>query len=400
MIQRETYLRQLQLLKDVQLIKVVTGLRRSGKSTLLEQFRQELLNVGIPGKCTQTYNLENPDYSGFDDWKKFYDHIKRKLVSNTMNYVFLDEIQMIDNFERLLDGLHLLKNTDVYVTGSNAYLLSGELATILTGRSIAINMYPFSFAEYVEYLGITNANEINLADYIQTGGLPQALELKKIDFNSYVNYLNGLLTTIIEKDIKTRNKIYNDKSFNDVTRFLADSIGSSVSSNSIAKAFKNLKVEIDDKTITRYISVLNDSFVFYPVQRFDIKGKNILKTNGKQYIADTGFRNVLLGRTQLQDTGHLLENIVYFELLRRGNTVWIGKSNKNEIDFVVKNKQGYIQYYQVTVSMRDENTRNRELAALNSIKDHNPKTIISLDPEEPVYDGIVCRNAIKWLLEK
>lgn len=399
MIKRQSYTEQLRTLKDIQLIKVVTGIRRCGKSTLFELFRNELTDSGVPDKCIQHYNLEDPDNTMFLDWRNFYDYIKMNLTPDKMNYIFLDEIQMMDNFERLLDGLHLLKNTDIYVTGSNAYLLSGELATILTGRAITISMYPFSFTEYVAYMDIGNPGETDLISYIQTGGLPQALELKKLDYHVYATYLNNLFTTIIEKDIKTRNKLYNEKAFDDVTRFLADSIGSSVSANSISKALKNINVSIDDKTVSRYIAVLNDSFVFYPAQRFDIKGKNILKTNGKQYIADTGFRNVLLGRTGMADLGHLLENAVYLELLRRGNSVWIGKSNQYEIDFVCKDKDGYTQYYQVVMSMRNEDTKNRELRAFDSIKDHNPKIIISLDPEEPVYEGIVCRNALKWLLE-
>ncbi len=399
MIRRQTYIDQLKTLKDVQLIKVVTGIRRSGKSTLFELFRKELVGSGISESCVQQYNMEDPAYSVFPDWKSFYDYIKSKLISDRMNYIFLDEIQMLNNFERLLDGLHLLKNTDIYVTGSNAYLLSGELATILTGRAITINMYPFSYGEYLDFMNISSPSEADLIEYIQTGGFPQALELKKLTYNLYTTYLNDLFTTIIEKDIKSRHTLYSEKSFDDVTRFLADSIGSTVSANSISKTLKSNKISIDDKTISRYISILNDSFVFYPVPRFDIKGKNILKTNGKQYIVDTGFRNVLLGRSGLADLGHLLENIVYFELLRRGHSVWIGKNTEYEIDFVCKDKEGYTQYYQVTVSMRNEITRDRELSAFNSIKDHNRKTILSLDPEEPVYDGIVCRNVVKWLLE-
>lgn len=398
MIQRQTYIEQLRTLKDVQLIKVVTGIRRCGKSTLFDLFRSELLHSGISEKRIQHFNLEDPTHSGLSNWKNFYDYIKTRLVENQMNYIFLDEIQMLTGFERLLDGLHLLKNTDVYVTGSNAYLLSSELATILTGRAITINMYPFSFVEYVAYMEIAQPNEADLIDYIQTGGLPQTLELKKLDFNLYAMYLKDLFTTIVEKDIKTRHSIYNKKSLDDVTRFLADSVGSSVSANSISKALKSNHNAIDDKTVSRYIAVLNDSFMFYPVQRFDVKGKNILRTNGKQYIADTGFRNVLLGRSGMADLGHLLENVVYLELLRRGNTVWIGKNNEHEIDFVCKDQKGYVHYYQVALSMRNEDTKARELRAFNAIKDHNPKVIISLDPEEPVYDGIMCRNALKWLL--
>lgn len=399
MIRRQTYIDQLTTLKDIQLIKVVTGVRRSGKSTLFELFRKELVGSGISESCVQQYNMEDPAYSVFPDWKSFCDYIKSKLISDRMNYIFLDEIQMLNNFERLLHGLHLLKNTDIYVTGSNAYLLSGELATILTGRAITINMYPFSFVEYLDFMNISSPGEADLIEYIQTGGFPQALELKKLTYNLYTTYLNDLFTTIIEKDIRPRHTLYGEKSFDDVTRFLADSIGSRVSANSISKTLKSNKISVDDKTISRYISILNDSFVFYPVSRFDIKGKNILKTNGKQYMVDTGFRNVLLGRSGLVDLRHLLENIVYFELLRRGNSVWIGKNTEYEIDFVCKDKEGYTQYYQVTVSMRNETTRDRELRAFNSIKDHNRKTILSLDPEEPVYDGIVCRNVVKWLLE-
>jgi len=389
----------LKTLKDVQLIKVVTGIRRSGKSTLFELFRKELVGSGISESCVQQYNMEDPAYSVFTDWKSFYDYIKSKLISDRMNYIFLDEIQMLNNFERLLDGLHLLKNTDIYVTGSNAYLLSGELATILTGRAITINMYPFSFAEYLDFMNISSPGEADLIEYIQTGGFPQALELKKLTYNLYTTYLNDLFTTIIAKDIKSRHTLYSEKSFDDVTRFLADSIGSRVSANRISKTLKSNKISVDDKTISRYISILNDSFVYYPVPRFDIKGKNILKTNGKQYIVDAGFRNVLLGRSGLADLGHLLESIVYFELLRRGYSVWIGKNTEYEIDFVCKDKEGYTQYYQVAVSMRNETTRDWELRAFNSIKDHNRKTILSLDPEEPIYDGIVCRNVVKWLLE-
>jgi len=398
MIKRETYLSKLRELKDIQIIKVVAGVRRCGKSTLLELYRDELLQLGVAAENIQFYNLEEPEKSSFEHWRDFYFHIKNALSDSGMNYVFLDEIQMLDNFERLLDGLHLLKNVDLYVTGSNACLLSGELATILTGRAITIEMYPFSFAEYSVYQGINNPTDADLVNFLQTGGFPQALELLKISHSAYENYLKGLYNTIIEKDIKPRNAIYHEVAFDNMTRFLADSTGSPVSAHSIANYFIHTKDSIDDKTISRYLSILNNSYLFCHASRFDLKGKKILKTQGKEYIVDTGFRNVLLGRENLADLGHILENVVYFELLRRHNTVWIGKNAEHEIDFVAKDPDGYTQYYQVTLTMREESVRKRELSAFDKLKNHNPKTVICLDPEEPTYNGIVQRNATKWLL--
>jgi predicted AAA+ superfamily ATPase len=380
-------------------VKVVSGVRRCGKSTLLAQFRDELLSAGIPPQNIQQYNLEAPENTDFEHWKDFYYHIKNSLSTEGMNYIFLDEIQTLTGFERLLDGLHILKNVDLYVTGSNAYLLSSELATILTGRAITIEMYPFSFTEYIEYQEIEKPTDADLISYMQTGGFPQALELHKISHAAYENYLKGLYETIIEKDIKPRNQIYNEVAFDNLTRFLSDSVGSPVSANSIANYFIHTKERIDDKTVNRYISILNKSYLFYHTTRFDLKGKKILKTQGKEYIVDTGFRNVLLGREELADLGHILENIVYFELMRRGNSVWIGKNAEHEIDFVTKDMAGYQYYYQVCLTMRDNTTRERELSAFMKLKNHHPKTVISLDPEEPTYSGIRQRNATKWLLE-
>jgi len=398
MIKRETYLSQLRELKDVQIIKVIAGVRRCGKSTLLEQFENELLLTGVPESNIQHYNLEEPENTTFEHWRDFYFHIKNSLSDKGMNYVFLDEIQMLDNFERLLDGLHILKNVDLYVTGSNAYLLSSELATILTGRAITIDVYPFSFAEYAEYQNIEKPGDNDLVNYLQTGGFPQALELLNISHSAYENYLKGLYSTILEKDIKPRNSIYNELAFENLVRFLSDTIGSPVSANSIANYFIHTKDNIDDKTVSRYISILNESYLFYHSRRFDLKGKKMLKTQGKEYIVDTGFRNVLLGRENLSDLGHILENVVYFELLRRRNSVWIGKNADKEIDFVAKNTKGYTHYYQVCLTMREEGTRERELSAFMKLKNHHPKTVICLDPEEPTYNGIVQRNATKWLL--
>ena len=399
MVKREIYLSQLRELKDIQIIKVVAGVRRCGKSTLFEQFKNELLSSGVPASNIQHYNLEEPENTGFEHWRDFYFHIKNSLSGEGMNYIFLDEIQMLDDFERLLDGLHILKNVDLYATGSNAYLLSSELATILTGRAITIEMYPFSFAEYVEYQKIEKPSDNDLANYLQIGGFPQALELLNISHSAYENYLKGLYSTILEKDIKPRNAIYNEVAFENLLRFLSDSIGSPVSASSIADYFIHTKDNIEDKTVSRYISILNKSYLFYHVNRFDLKGKKILKTQGKEYIVDSGFRNVLLGRENLSDLGHILENVVYFELLRRGNSVWIGKNATHEIDFVAKGQNGYTHYYQVCLTMREENTRERELSAFMNLKNHHPKTVICLDPEEPTYNGIVQRNATKWLLD-
>jgi predicted AAA+ superfamily ATPase len=386
-------------LRDIQLIKVVAGVRRCGKSTLLEQFRDELTTAGVPVGNIQHYNLEEPENTLFEHWRDFYFHIKNSFSSEGMNYIFLDEIQMLDNFERLLDGLYMLKNADVYVTGSNAYLLSSELATILTGRAITLEMYPFSFAEYADYQHIDKPNDADLVNYLQTGGFPQALELLQISRPAYENYLKGLYATILEKDIKPRNAIYNEVAFENLTRFLSDSIGNPVSANSIADYFIHTKDNLDDKTISRYISILNKSYLFYHANRFDLKDKKMLKTQGKEYIVDTGFRHVLLGRENLSDLGHILENVVYFELLRRRNSIWIGKNAAQEIDFVAKDTNGYTHYYQVCLTMREESTRQRELSALMKLKNHHPKTVICLDPEEPTYNGIIQRNATKWLFE-
>ena len=398
MIKRETYLSQLRELKNVQIIKVVTGVRRCGKSTLLEQFRDELLSEGVSVSHIQHYNLEDPENSHFEHWRDFYFHIKNSLSNKGMNYIFLDEIQMLDNFERLLDGLHILKNVDLYATGSNAYLLSSELATILTGRAISIGMCPFSFSEYVAYQKIEKPSDADLVNYLQTGGFPQALEMRNISHSAYENYLNGLYATILEKDIKPRNAIYNQVAFENLVRFLSDSVGSPVSANSIANYFIHTKDNIDDKTVSRYISILNQSFLFYHVNRFDLKGKKMLKTQGKEYIVDTGFRNLLLGRENLSDLGHTLENVVYFELLRRRNSVWIGKNTNHEIDFLAKDPNGYTHYYQVCLTMREQSIRERELSAFMNLKNHHPKTVICLDPEEPTYNGVNQRNATKWLL--
>jgi predicted AAA+ superfamily ATPase len=398
MIKRETYLSQLRELKNVQIIKVVAGVRRCGKSTLLELFRDELLLEGVSVSNIQHYNLEEPENTNFEHWRDFYFHIKNSLSEKGTNYIFLDEIQMLDNFERLLDGLHILKNVDLYVTGSNAYLLSSELATMLTGRAITIEMYPFSFAEYVEYQKIEKPSDNDLVNYLQTGGFPQALELLNISHSAYENYLKGLYSTILEKDIKPRNAIYNEVAFENILRFLSDSIGSAVSANSIANYFIHTKDNIEDKTVSRYISILNKSYLFYHANRFDLKGKKILKTQGKEYIVDTGFRNVLLGRESLADLGHILENVVHFELLRRRNSVWIGKNAAREIDFVAKDSNGYTHYYQVCLTMREESARARELEPFKNLKNHYPKTVICLDPEEPTDNGIVQRNATKWLL--
>ncbi|MDR0296246.1 MAG: ATP-binding protein [Prevotellaceae bacterium] len=399
MVKREIYLSQLRELKDVQIIKVIVGVRRCGKSTLLEQCKNELFLEGVPATNIQHYNLEEPENTGFEHWHDFYFHIKNSLSGKGMNYIFFDEIQMLSNFERLLDGLHILKNVDLYVTGSNAYLLSSELATILTGRAITIEMYPFSFLEYLEYQKNGNPSDNDLINYLQIGGFPQALELLNISHSAYESYLKGLYSTILEKDIKPRNAIYNEPTFENLVRYLSDSVGSSVSANSIAGYFRHTKDNIDDKTVNRYISLLNKSYLFYHSNRFDLKGKKMLKTQGKEYIVDTGFRNVLLGRENLSDLGHILENIVYFELLRRRNSVWIGKNASGEIDFVAKDSNGYTHYYQVCLTMREESTRERELSAFMKLKNHHPKTVICLDPEEPTYNGIVQRNATKWLMK-
>lgn len=398
-ILRKIELNKLLVLKDKNFIKVVTGVRRTGKSTLLQQF-QELLKAEDPNVSIISINMDLPEFRllAEENWKKIYDHIKTLLQEAVTNYVFIDEVQNVTDFEKLLEGLYVTPNIDLYVTGSNAYLLSSELATILTGRAFEINVLPFSFAEYLEYTGKTANTERAFADYMRTGGFPESVGFVESGESYAYEYLKTVFRNIYENDIQKRYTIYYETSYNEVVYFLIDSIGSSVSARNIAKVLTANGKRIDNKTVSKYIDTLVESYLFYKVNRYDIKGKQHLATLEKYYLVDLGLRYALLGKELTADAGHLLENVVYLELLRRNYQIWIGKTDNLEVDFVVRSKEGYTQYIQVAYTVKDKQTLERELAPFNKIADFNERLLITLDYDIGDHNGVKQINAIDWLL--
>jgi predicted AAA+ superfamily ATPase len=405
LIQRKEYVDKLLSYKDKDIIKVVTGLRRSGKSTLLELFRNCLSKNGVAPEQMQFYNFELPENFLGKTWDTLYFEIKSKLQADKPNYIFLDEIQNIANFEKLVDGLYASENADVYITGSNANLLSSELATLLSGRYIEISILPFSFAEYLEARGIDASNkylnyEALFYDFVNETSLPKGVELREEGFDKIYEYLEALYATIIEKDITQRYKINDKRAFGNVAKFVAANIGSQISPNSISKALKADNQSAHRETVERFIEYLCESFVFYKVNRFDIKGKKQLATQEKYYLVDLGFLNVLVGRERTSDRGHILENVVYFELLRRGYKIWTGALRNGEIDFIVKNKNCDIEYYQVSWKISTEDTEKREFTPLETVKDNYPKYLLTTESFPQSRAGIIHKNVFEWLLEK
>jgi len=405
LIERKKYLDKLLSYKDKDIIKVVTGLRRSGKSTLLELFRNRLLENNVMPEQTQFYNFELPENYLNKTWETLYFEIKSKLQADKSNYIFLDEIQNIADFEKLVDGLYASKDIDVYITGSNANLLSSELATLLSGRYIEISILPFSFAEYLEVRDIDTSNkylnyEALFYDYVNETSLPKGVELREEGFDKIYEYLEALYATIIEKDITQRYKIYDKRAFGNVAKFVAANIGSPISPSSISKALKADNQTIHNTTVEKYIEYLVGSFVFYCVNRFDIKGKKQLATLEKYYLVDLGLLNVLVGRDRTTDRGHILENVVYLELLRRGYKIWTGTLRNGEIDFTVKNRNGEIEYYQVSWVISSPETEEREFTPLETVKDNYPKFLLSTENFPQSRAGIIHKNVFEWLLEK
>jgi len=399
LISRKKYIQQLRKLKDERIIKVVTGLRRSGKSTLLEIFAQEIIESGIPADRIQQYNFEKPVFPYEYNWLDIYKEITLKTDKEKINYIFLDEPQQISEFERLIDALYVEKNIDLYVTGSNAYFLSGDLATLLSGRYITIHILPFSFDEYVESQKNTILNKYELFnDYLYETSLPQGVLLRRQGADIQNMYIQDVYNTIVEKDIRQRYNIQNMRSFDNLSKFLMGTIGNVVSPSNISKAMKLDSQDIHHNTVEKYIEYLVNSYIFYQANRFDIKGKQQLATQEKYYLVDIGFRNLKLGKFQYQDIGHILENIVYLELKRRGYQIWIGKIGEYEVDFIVKNALNKFEYYQVTWSMSDPKTAEREIRPLKSINDNYPKFIISTDMITAEIEGIEHVNIVDWLL--
>ncbi len=397
-INRQEYLDKLIALRDKQLVKVITGIRRCGKSTLMEIFQNYLKSNGVSNNNIISINFEDYDNYDLREPSKLYSYIKEKLSEKEMNYIFLDEIQHVEDFPRIVDSLYIKKNVDVYITGSNAYMLSSEIATLLSGRYVEIKMLPLSFKEYVESTGDTKELSRKYVDYIENSSFPYTLELRDTPKELY-NYLEGIYNSIVVKDIANRRKITDTMMLESITRFLFDNIGNPMSTKKIADTMTSMGRKIDVKTVEKYVSELTESFVMYQAKRYNVKGKQYLKTLEKYYAVDIGLRYMLLG-TRSTDVGHILENVVYLELIRRGYDVYVGKIDDLEVDFVAMDKN-QIEYFQVAATVRDEKTLNRELLPLQKISDNYPKVILTLDDDpEADYDGIKRINVLDWLMGK
>lgn len=406
MVQRKEYLEKLIGWKDDDVIKVVTGIRRCGKSTLLMQYQDYLKSIGIEENQIIAVNFEELEYEEFCDYKKLYAYIKDRLVADKITYIFLDEIQKVPSFEKVVDSLYVKPNIDIYITGSNAYMLSGDLATLLTGRYVEISMLPLSFSEYMQLSD--KDKESAFADYIKYGGLPFVATMDRTD-DKVDTYLEGIYNTVIVKDIEDRQKRQESNSdkrkINDIpllktiAKYLSSVIGSPVSLRGITNYLVSSGRKISANTVSNYVDALIESFIFYPAERFDIVGKQLLKANKKYYMVDLGIRNHILPR-KYYDLGFSVENIVFFELLRRGCKVTIGKYQENEVDFVAE-KRGEFTYIQVTADMVSESTFDREMKPLYAIQDNYEKIVLTLDKlTVGNYDGIKVVNVIDWLLNK
>ncbi len=396
MIERREYIQALQKWKGKKVIKVLTGIRRCGKSSLLRMFRDSILAEGISERQVQELNFEDLENEPLLDYKALYAHVKKNLSPMGMNYLFFDEIQLVDNFQKVIDSLFLLDNVDIYVTGSNAYLLSGEIATLLTGRYVEIRLFPFSFREYLSAFPQGVNLESAYRNYVEEGAFPYVLQLQH-DKEMVREYLLGLYNTIVLKDVVSRRKITDVMMLQSVVRFLADNIGNLSVIKRISDTMTSSGRKITSHTVENYISALVDSYIFYPVSRYDAKGKQLLKTGQKLYLADIGLRQVING-TKGGDLGHILENIVYLELARRGGEIYVGKVGDAEIDFVVV-KSEEKAYYQVALTVREATTMNRELAPLQAVSDHYPKYLLTMDNDPVVWhDGIKQQYVLDWLL--
>lgn len=403
-IGRKQYIKKLLAYKDKDLIKVVTGLRRSGKSTLLELYRAELVKMGVQPNQMVSLNFEEFELRKFmNDLDSLYAYIISQIDLSKPCYVFLDEIQNVNEFERLVDGLFVKKNVDVYITGSNAHLLSGELATLLSGRYIELSILPFSFYEYLIARNIDLGNkylnyELLFFDYVNETSLPKGVELREGGYDKIYEYLEAIYNTIIEKDITQRHQINDKRAFGNITKFVASNIGNALSPGNIAKFLKQDGQTTHNTTVEKYLEYLVTSFVFYKVNRFDLKGRKQLVTQEKYYLVDVGLLNILVGKERATDRGHILENIVYLELLRRGNKIWTGTSRNCEVDFVCKTPKGEIEYYQVAWQLTSEGTLEREFRVLEKINDNYPKYLLTTDGFTQDRSGVRHLNVFSWLL--
>lgn len=401
MIVRETYLKKLRQLKDQNIIKVITGIRRSGKSTLMEVFKNELIIQGVPKENIIFLNFEERENLHLTKWTNLYDEIMKSVNPNEKNYIFLDEVQMVNDFEKLINSLFTKKYIDLYITGSNAYLLSSELATLLTGRYIAIHVQPYSFKEYTLAFSEEKNTDRLFRQYMNSSSFPEAVTLSQQNGSLVNDYLQSIYDTVVIKDIAQRYKLRNIHNLHRIISFIFDSVGSYLSPTNIASELsKNSKTKISHNTVIKYLDFLVNSYILYPAARYDIKGKELLTTNEKYYVVDLGLRNITGSNKYDADLGHKLENVVYFELLRRGGKVFVGKNNDKEIDFVVQKANNKREYYQVAFTVNDEKTLKREISAFSHIKDNYPKFLLTLDFENTNIEGIQKLNVIDWLLNE
>lgn len=397
MIQRPEYLKELKKFKDKELIKVITGIRRCGKSTLLEMYRKMLVEDGISSDQIININLEDLQYNFIENYMYLYNYINNNLQKNKKNYIFIDEIQKIPEFQKVADSLYINKNVDLYITGSNANLLSSELSTLLTGRYVEIKMLPLSFKEYKEAFNIEDLEEL-YKKYISMGSFPYATKLEE---NEIGKYLGSLYNDVIIKDVMIRKGITDEAMLKSVANFALDNIGNLISTNSIANTMTSDGRSINVRTVEKYLEGFIESFFLYKANRYDIKGKQYLKTGEKYYVSDLGLRYFMLGR-KVGDRGHILENVVYFELLRRGYDVYIGKVDDFEVNFVAIDSTGK-RYVQVCETLKDNENKilTRELNSLQKINDNYEKIILTMD-KIPLSneEGIVVRNVLEWLIDK
>lgn len=397
LINRPGYLRFLHDWKNKQIIKVISGIRRSGKSTLFEMFVSDLKAQGINDEQIIQINFEDVEYEELQDYKSLYNYVKSRLVPGKMTYIFLDEIQHVADYQKAVDALFIKENTDVYITGSNAYFMSGELATLLSGRYVELKILPLSFKEYCSAFDVSKTKEELYRDYLYNSSFPYTVGLQ--GRRNIHAYLDGIYNTVVLNDIVTRKKVQDPSMLKSVIKFMFDNIGNLCTIKKISDSMTSSGRKISNHTVENYIEGITESLLMYRVGRYDIRGKGYLQLNEKYYLADIGLRYYLLG-TRDVDQGRILENIVYLELCRRGYEVYVGKIGTTEVDFVAISEDGKIEYYQVSLSVRDKNTLERELRPLNDISDHHPKYLLTFDNDPPnFHNGIEQVYVLDWLLK-
>lgn len=398
LIQREQYLEFLRRHKDQDVIKVVSGVRRCGKSTLFELFKQELLASGVKANQIISINFEDLAFEPLQEYHALHEYIVERLISETPMYVFLDEVQHVPQFEKVVGSLFIKPNVDIYITGSNAYFMSSDIATLLTGRYVQIEMLPLSFKEFHSVYSQQNLLDMDIYNlYIEHSSFPRLVHVE--DDESIDEYLESILNTVVLKDIVTRLKITDVPLLLDIIKYLLANIGSLINPTKIANTLTSYGRKTDNKTVEKYLQGLKDGLLIYEVDRFDVKGKALLQRNAKYYVVDSAFRKFLLSRTD-SDRGHILENIVYLELIRRGYRVYVGHLQNGEIDFVAK-KPHRLEYYQVSYTVMEDTALRRELSPLEQLDDNYPKYLLTMDVLHKTdnHNGIEQKNVLDWLLE-